>query len=107
MSACARSRTSRHSRKLETTAPTVAAAIVGAGVPLTRRIWSSPIARPIKDGRHQGLQDHREGEDQDRVGFVSDQAHRLNSSNEAEKVIRDGKNGSRRVAYGSSRDGSG
>jgi resuscitation-promoting factor RpfB len=90
------------SRKLETTAPTVAAAIVGAGVPLTDRDLVLPArATYPKDGELIKVFKIT-GKAKIRTESVSYRTKRIADSSMYEgstKVIRDGKNGSRRVAY--------
>ena len=90
------------SRKLETTAPTVAAAIVGAGVPLTDKDLVLPArATYPKDGELIKVFKIT-GKAKIRTESVSYRTKRIADSNMYEgstKVIRDGKNGSRRVAY--------
>jgi resuscitation-promoting factor RpfB len=90
------------SRKLETTAPTVAAAIVGAGVPLTDKDLVLPArATYPKDGELIKVFKIT-GKAKIRTESVSYRTKRIADSSMYEgstKVIRDGKNGSRRVAY--------
>ncbi len=90
------------SRKLETTAPTVAAAIVGAGIPLTAKDLVLPDrARYPKDGELIKVFKIT-GKAKIRTESVSYRTKRIADSSMYEgstKVIRDGKNGSRRVAY--------
>lgn len=90
------------SRKLETTAPTVAAAIVAAGVPLTDKDLVLPArATYPKDGELIKVFKIT-GKAKIRTESVSYRTKRIADSGMYEgstKVIRDGKNGSRRVAY--------
>jgi resuscitation-promoting factor RpfB len=90
------------SRKLETTAPTVAAAIVAAGVPLTDKDLVLPArATYPKDGELIKVFKIT-GKAKIRTESVSYRTKRIADSSMYEgstKVIRDGKNGSRRVAY--------
>jgi resuscitation-promoting factor RpfB len=90
------------SRKLETTAPTVAAAIVGAGVPLTDKDLVLPArATYPKDGELIKVFKIT-GKAKIRTESVSYRTKRIADSSMYEgstKVSRDGKNGSRRVAY--------
>jgi uncharacterized protein YabE (DUF348 family) len=90
------------SRKLETTAPTVAAAIVGAGVPLTEKDLVLPDRSTYpKDGAHIKVFKIT-GKAKVRTEAVSFRTKRIADSSMyqgATKVIKDGKNGSRRVAY--------
>ncbi|HEY3201155.1 MAG TPA: transglycosylase family protein, partial [Actinomycetes bacterium] len=86
----------------ETTAPTVAAAIVGAGVPLTDKDLVLPArATYPKDGELIKVFKIT-GKAKIRTESVSYRTKRIADSSMYEgstKVIRDGKNGSRRVAY--------
>ena len=90
------------SRKLETTAPTVAAAIVGAGVPLTEKDLVLPArATYPKDGELIKVFKIT-GKAKIKTEAVSYRTKRIadfSMYKGSTKVIRDGKNGARRVAY--------
>ncbi len=90
------------SRKLETTAPTVAAAIVGAGVPLTEKDLVLPDrATYPKDGELIKVFKIT-GKAKIKTEAVSYRTKRIadfSMYKGSTKVIRDGKNGARRVAY--------
>ncbi len=90
------------SKKLETTAPTVAAAIVGAGVPLTEKDLVLPDRTTYpKDGERIRVFKIT-GKAKIRTEAVSYRTKQIADSSMYQgttKVIKDGKNGSRRVAY--------
>jgi len=90
------------SRKLETTAPTVAAAIVGAGVPLTEKDLVLPDrATYPKDGELIKVFKIT-GKAKIKTEAVSYRTKRIadfSMYKGSTKVIRDGTNGARRVAY--------